>query len=76
MTNKELELIAQLTEVAMVVSELRAENKILKEINEKIIKGLHKHEVSKAACDNCGGSENGCESETSRMGIMKVGEFG
>ena len=31
MTNKELELIGQLTEVAITVAELKAENKILKD---------------------------------------------
>jgi len=45
MTNKELELIGQLTEVAMTVAELRAENKILKDINEKLIQALRIHDV-------------------------------
>lgn len=46
MTNKELELIGQLTEVAMTVAELRSENKILKDINEKLIQSLRIHDVS------------------------------
>jgi hypothetical protein len=45
MTNKELELIGQLTEVAMTVAELRAENKILKDINEKLMQALRIHDV-------------------------------
>jgi hypothetical protein len=45
MTNKELELIWQLTEVAMTVAELRAENKILKDINEKLMQALRIHDV-------------------------------
>lgn len=46
MTNKEFELIGQLTEVAMTVAELKAENKILKDINEKLMKALRIHDVS------------------------------
>lgn len=45
MTNKELELIAQLTEVAMTVAELRAENKTLKDVNEKLMQALRIHDV-------------------------------
>lgn len=45
MTNKELELIEQLTEVAMTVAELKAENKILKDINEKLNQALRKTDV-------------------------------
>jgi hypothetical protein len=45
MTNKELELIGQLTEVAMTVAELKAENKILKDINEKLMQALRIHDV-------------------------------
>ncbi len=45
MTNKELELIGQLTEVAMTVAELRAENKTLKDINEKLMQALRIHDV-------------------------------
>lgn len=45
MTNKELELIGQLTEVAMTVAELRAENKILKDINEKLMQALRIHDI-------------------------------
>ena len=37
MTNKELVLFEQLMEVAKTVSELKAENKILKEIIENLI---------------------------------------
>lgn len=48
MTNKELELIGQLTEVAMTVAELRAENKILKDINEKLMQALHIHDVGQS----------------------------
>jgi hypothetical protein len=51
MTNKELELIGQLTEVATIVAELRAENKILKDVNEKLIQALRKTDVIKAVCD-------------------------
>ena len=40
MTNKELYLISQLTEIVKTVSELKAENKILKEINERLLKKL------------------------------------
>jgi hypothetical protein len=47
MTNEELELIGQLTEVATIVAELRAENKILKDVNEKLIQALRKTDVSK-----------------------------
>lgn len=46
MTNKELELIGQLTEVAMTVTELKAENKILKDINEKLMQVLRIHDVA------------------------------
>ncbi len=46
MTNKELKLIGQLTEVAMTVAELRAENKILKDINEKLMQALLINDVS------------------------------
>lgn len=45
MTNKELELIDQLTQVAMTVAELKAENKILKDINEKLMQALRIHDV-------------------------------
>lgn len=45
MTNKEPKLIGQLTEVTMTVAELKAENKILKEINEKLIQALRIHGV-------------------------------
>ena len=45
MTNKELERIGQLTEVAMKVAELKAENKILKDINEKLMQALRIHDV-------------------------------
>ena len=48
MTNKELELIGQLTEVAMTVAELKAENKILKDINEKLIQALRIHDVGRS----------------------------
>jgi hypothetical protein len=41
----QLELIGQLTEVAMTVAELRAENKILKDINEKLMQALRIHDV-------------------------------
>jgi hypothetical protein len=46
MTNKELETIEQLTEVAIKMAELRAENKTLKEINEKLIQSLQIKDVS------------------------------
>lgn len=46
MTNKELETIEQLTEVAIRMAELKAENKILKEINEKMIQSLQTKDVS------------------------------
>lgn len=46
MTNKELELIGKLTEVAITVAELKAENKILKDINEKLMQALRIHDVS------------------------------
>ena len=45
MTNKELELIGQLTEVSMTIAKLKAENKILKDINEKLIQALRIHDV-------------------------------
>lgn len=58
MTSKELELIGQLTEVAMTVTELKAENKILKDINEKLIQALRIHDVvgqnEQLVCDSCG----------------------
>lgn len=57
MTNKELELIEQLTEVAMTVAELKAENKILKDINEKLNQALRKTDVAGQAeqlvCEYC-----------------------
>ena len=46
MTNKELETIEQLTEVAIKMAELKAENKILKEINEKMMQSLQTKDVS------------------------------
>ena len=46
MTNKELETIEQLTEVAIKMAELKAENKILKEINEKLMQSLQTKDVS------------------------------
>jgi hypothetical protein len=46
MTNKELETIEQLTEVAIKMAELKAENKILKDINEKLMQALRIHDVS------------------------------
>ena len=58
MTNKELQLIGQLTEVAMTVAELRAENKILKDINEKLMQSLRIHDVvgrSEQLVGNCQG---------------------
>lgn len=45
MTNKELELIGQLTEVVIAVAQLKAENKILKDINEKLMQALRIHDV-------------------------------
>lgn len=57
MTNKELELIEQLTEVAMTVAELKAENKILKDINEKLNQALRIHDVvgqsERLICEYC-----------------------
>lgn len=46
MTNKELELIVQLTEFATTIAELKAENKILKDINEKLMQALRIHGVA------------------------------
>lgn len=58
MTNKELERIGQLTEVAMKVAELKAENKILKDINEKLMQALRIHDVvgrsEQLICPHCG----------------------
>ena len=57
MTNKDFELIGQLTEVAMTVAELKAENKILKDINEKLMQALRIHDVvgrSEQLCPDCG----------------------
>ncbi len=45
MSKKELELIGQLTEVAMTVAELKAENKILKDVNEKLMQALRINDV-------------------------------
>lgn len=57
MTNKELELIKQLTEIAMTVAELKAENKILKDINEKLNQTLRKTDVvgqsERLICEYC-----------------------
>lgn len=49
MSNKELELIGQLTEVAMTVAELKAENRILKDINDKLMEALRIHGVNRSA---------------------------
>ena len=60
MTNKELQLIEQLTEVAMTVAELKAENKLLKDINEKLMQALRIHDVvgrsEQLVCPDCKGS--------------------
>jgi hypothetical protein len=37
MTKKEEELIVKLTEVAINMAELKAENRILKDVNEKLM---------------------------------------
>lgn len=44
MNQRELELIGQLTEVAMTVAELKAENKLLREMNDKLMSLLSSKE--------------------------------
>lgn len=46
MTTNEFELIRELTEVANTVAELKAENRTLKDINEKLMQALRTHDVS------------------------------
>jgi citrate lyase beta subunit len=61
MTYKELELIRQLTEVTITLDELNAENKILKDMNEKLMQALRIHDIvernEQLVCDVCGSND-------------------
>lgn len=56
MTYREEQFMKQMTEIAIKVAELRAENKLLKSFNDSIIQALHKPVVSGKRpfeCPNC-----------------------
>lgn len=72
MTNKELELIGKLTEVAMTVAELKAENKILKDINENLMQALRIHDVS-GSCETISKKETVDQLDDEDSDIHKIG---
>lgn len=52
MTEKEIELIAKLTESSIIISEMRGENKILKDFYEKNMQALSFKGINKQVTDD------------------------
>jgi hypothetical protein len=62
MTYREEQFMKQVTEIAIEVAELRAENKLLKSVNDSLLQALHKPVIVRGAVtSHCLSLNNECE---------------
>ena len=57
MTYREEQFMKQMTEIAIEVAELRAENKLLKSFNDSLLQALHKPVVVRPASESASDGE-------------------